>query len=99
MDDKEKALVERILNGDTGAFEPLVTPYRSALLGLAFRMTRNAEDAREVAQEALLRAFRHMRRLDVERSFRNWLRHPGQRRPTSRDASGDGSPRSPVSRL
>jgi RNA polymerase sigma-70 factor (ECF subfamily) len=73
MDDTEKELVEMVLSGRTEAFEPLVAPHRQALLGLAYRLTWNAEDAREVAQEALFRAFRHLRRYDPERSFRNWL--------------------------
>jgi len=62
-----------VLAGRSEAFEPLVTPYRQALLGLACRLTGNAEDAKEVAQEALLRAFRHLARYDTSRSFRNWL--------------------------
>jgi RNA polymerase sigma-70 factor (ECF subfamily) len=73
MDPREKDLVERVLNGDLAAFEPLVLPYRNPLLGLAYRMTRNAEDAQEVAQDAFLRAFKYLRNFDVERSFKNWL--------------------------
>jgi len=62
-----------VLAGRSEAFEPLVTPYRGSLLALAFRLTGNREDAKEVAQEALLRAFRHLARYDTSRSFRNWL--------------------------
>jgi len=73
MDDEEKELLAMVLSGRTEAFETLVAPHRQALLGLAYRLTWNAEDAREVTQEALFRAFRHLRRYDPERSFRNWL--------------------------
>ena len=62
-----------VLSGRTEAFEPLVTPYRGPLLALALRLTRNREEALEVAQEALLRAFRSLGRFDPARSFRNWL--------------------------
>ena len=62
-----------VLSGRTEAFEPLVTPYRRPLLALAYRLTRNREDAAEVAQEALLRAFRYLARYDPARSFGNWL--------------------------
>lgn len=62
-----------VLAGRTEAFEPLVAPYRRPLLGLAWRLTRDAEDAREVAQEALLKAFRSLAGYDASRSFRNWL--------------------------
>jgi len=73
MNETEKELVAIILSGRSEAFEPLVAPYRQSLLALAFRLTRNWEDAREVAQEALLRAFKYLARYDTSRSFRNWL--------------------------
>lgn len=62
-----------VLSGRVEAFEPLVTPYRGPVLALAYRLTRDREEAREVAQEALLKAYRSLRRFDVSRSFRNWL--------------------------
>jgi RNA polymerase sigma-70 factor (ECF subfamily) len=73
MNESEKELVEMVLSGRSEAFEPLVTPYRQPLLALAFRLTRNREEAKEVAQEALLRAFKYLGRYDTSRSFRNWL--------------------------
>jgi len=73
MNDSEKELIGMVLSGRTEAFEPLVTPYRGQLLALASRLTRNREEALEVAQEALFRAFRSLGRFDVSRSFRNWL--------------------------
>ena len=73
MDVKEIELAARVLAGDSTAFEPLVLPYRKTLFGLAYKMTGNREDALEVAQETLLRAFRHLGKCDFERGFRNWL--------------------------
>jgi len=73
MDEKENRLVELVLSGRREAFEPLVTPYRSSLLNLAFRLTGDAEEAKEASQEALLRAFRYLGTFNRRRSFRNWL--------------------------
>ena len=73
MNDRENTLVERVLNGDLAAFEPLVTPYRQPLLGLAYRITRNSEDAKEVAQETFLRAFKYLKSFDLEKDFKSWL--------------------------
>ncbi|MBP1660947.1 MAG: sigma-70 family polymerase sigma factor, partial [Candidatus Aminicenantes bacterium] len=73
MNETEKELIAMVLSGRTEAFEPLVTPYRGPLLALASRLTRNREEALEVAQEALFRAFRSLASFDVSRSFRNWL--------------------------
>jgi RNA polymerase sigma-70 factor (ECF subfamily) len=73
MNQTEKELVEMVLAGRKDAFEPLVLSHRQTLLALATRMTGNSEDAKEIAQEALLRAYRSLRRFDTSRSFRNWL--------------------------
>jgi len=62
-----------VLNGKAEAFEPLVGPYRQSLLSLAYRMTQNSEDSKEIAQEALLRVFRFLDKYDSRRSFRNWI--------------------------
>ncbi len=62
-----------VLAGRAEAFEPLVTPYRGPVLALAYRLTRDREAAREVAQEAFLKAFRSLRKFDASRPFRNWL--------------------------
>jgi RNA polymerase sigma factor (sigma-70 family) len=73
MNETEQELITMVLSGRTEAFEPLVTPYRGPILALAYRLTRDREDAREVAQEAFLKAFRSLDRFDLSRSFRNWL--------------------------
>ena len=62
-----------VLQGDGRAFEELVNPYKNSLLTLAFRLTRNEEDAKEMVQESLMRAFQHLEQFDHQRSFRNWL--------------------------
>jgi len=62
-----------VLSGRTEAFEPLITPYRGPLLAFASRLTRDREEALEVCQEALLRAYRSLARFDVTRPFKNWL--------------------------
>jgi len=92
MDEKENSLVEMVLAGNPGAFETLVTPYRQTLLSLAFRLTGNAEDAKEAAQEALMRAFRYLAGFDRNQSFRNWLLSilvNAARKLTSKNAPAD----------
>jgi len=44
-------------NGDHAAFTTLVAPHSSSLLRFALRFTRNVEDAEDVCQESLLKAF------------------------------------------
>ena len=73
MNETEQELIAMVLSGRAEAFEPLVAPYRAPVVALAYRLTRDREEAREVAQEAFLKAFRSLGRFDVSRSFRNWL--------------------------
>jgi RNA polymerase sigma-70 factor (ECF subfamily) len=73
MNDPDKELIGMVLSGRTEAFEPLVTPYRGPLLAFASRLTRDREEALEVCQETLLRAYRSLARFDVSRPFKNWL--------------------------
>lgn len=73
MNETETELIAMVLAGRTDAFEPLVTPHRGPLLALASRLTRNREEALDVVQEALLRAYRSLAGFDPSRSFRNWL--------------------------
>jgi RNA polymerase sigma-70 factor (ECF subfamily) len=100
MNETEKEFIAMVLAGRTEAFEPLVTPYRGPLLALASRLTRDREEALEVTQEALLKAFRSLGRFDPSRSFRNWLfqiaaneardrfRKAARERAAFRDAAG-----------
>ena len=62
-----------VLSGHSEAFEPLVTPYRNALLAMAYRLSHNREDAGELCQETLIRVYRYLRSFDFDRSFRNWM--------------------------
>jgi RNA polymerase sigma-70 factor (ECF subfamily) len=73
MDEKESHLIALVLRGNVEAFEPLVTPYRRSILNLAYRLSQDLEEAKEISQDTLLRAFRYLRTYDRKRSFKNWL--------------------------
>ncbi len=66
-------LVAAVLRGDRGAFDGLVERYQRPANSLAWRLLGNADDAQEVVQEAFLRAYRSLGRLDVPEHFRAWL--------------------------
>ncbi len=71
--ERDKQLVGRILDGDTSAFEELVHIYQSTVFNLAYRMLGERTEAEDAAQEAFLRAYRHMHRYDMKRPFKTWL--------------------------
>ena len=68
-----EALVERARAGDTAAFGELVRITSPACYALALRLVGNEHDARDVVQDAYLRAFRGLRRFRGEAGFSTWL--------------------------
>ena len=69
----DRALVAGARSGDGDAFRALVERHSRSLFRLAFRMTGNRQDAEDVVQEALLRAYRQLGRFDERASFGTWL--------------------------
>jgi len=71
---EDAALAERAQAGDRAAFTKLALRYRPALVALAFNRTRSFDDAEDLAQEALTRAWQHRGHLREATSFPTWLR-------------------------
>lgn len=71
--EEDERAVRAILAGDTEAFDALARAYRGKLLGICFRYTGNREDADDVVQEVLLRAYRGLSGFRGDASFRTWL--------------------------
>jgi len=59
--------------GDERAFRRLVEPYRHALEVHCYRMLGSAQDAEDMAQETLLRAWRALERFEPRVQFQTWL--------------------------
>jgi RNA polymerase sigma-70 factor (ECF subfamily) len=73
MPDRVAELVEAARDGDRAAFDELVRLTYLDTYTLAFRITGNEEDARDVVQEAYLRAFRGLERFRGEARFTTWM--------------------------
>ena len=69
----EAGLIRAVQRGDGDAFERLVRLYDQDVLRLAMNLLRSAEDARDVYQEAFLRAYRKIGSFRFECSFYTWL--------------------------
>ncbi len=67
------ALVDRAAAGESEAFDELVRLTRRDAFGLAYRLTGKEEDARDVVQDAYLRAFRSIGKFRGEARFSTWL--------------------------
>src|SRR5690606_329670 len=66
-------LVERTLAGDSGAFETLIRRWSPRLLAYARGLVPHTVVAEDIAQESLLRAYRHLATLQQPGQFGPWL--------------------------
>ncbi len=69
----ELALIRRIQAGDVNAFYDLVRPYERAVFLAAFGLVKNDADAEDVAQEAVLKAFKGLAHFRGDAKFSTWL--------------------------
>lgn len=70
---RDAAWVQAAVAGDSQAFGHLVEAYQRPAVSKAYRLLGNNEDAVEVVQEAFLRAYRALDRLNEPSRFGPWL--------------------------
>ena len=69
----ERALLQKCRAGDWDAYEPIVRAYEHRVYGMALGLVRNPEDARDLTQDVLVRAFEALELYDPDRPFLGWL--------------------------
>ena len=66
-------LIRRLRDGERDVFYQLIRPYERRVFAAAFAILRNEADAEDVAQEAMLKAFKYIRQFREESKFSTWL--------------------------
>jgi len=66
-------MLQAVLAGDGTAYQGLVEKYQNRVYAMIYGMVRNAEDARDLTQEAFVKAFRNLKSFRLESSFYTWL--------------------------
>src|SRR5687768_8364962 len=69
----DEELVARSMGGDLDSFNQLVLRWERPIYALAYRVIGREEDARDVAQETFLRAFRALGGFKGQAKFSSWL--------------------------
>lgn len=69
----DNELVKAAQEGDTQAFDKLIRHHKSRLIKYLSWMMRNPDEAEDVVQETLLRAYKGLRRFRGESLFSTWL--------------------------
>ncbi|ATD65113.1 RNA polymerase sigma factor RpoE [Neisseria weixii] len=75
MNDRQidQMLVERAQKGEQKAFEMLMSKYQRRLIRLISRFVKDEHEVNDVAQEAMIRAYRALPNFRGESAFYTWL--------------------------
>ena len=73
MPSTDEELVARSMGGDLDSFNQLVLRWERPIYALAYRVIGREEEARDVAQETFLRAFRALKGFKGQAKFSSWL--------------------------
>lgn len=65
--------VDKIIQGEVNAYARLVEKHKDMVYTIALRITRKKEDAEEIAQDAFLKAFEHLKEFKKQSKFSTWI--------------------------
>jgi RNA polymerase sigma-70 factor (ECF subfamily) len=66
-------LISRVRRGDVEAYNLLVSRWEKRVFNYLLRLTASAEDALDLSQDAFLKAYQNIRKLDDPARFGPWL--------------------------
>ncbi len=69
----ELVLIERILAGEKELFMELVRPYQKVVYSMAVSIVKSDNDAEDISQEALFKAFKNLSQFRGECKFSTWI--------------------------
>jgi RNA polymerase sigma-70 factor (ECF subfamily) len=72
-DDPDALMIQAVLDGDPEAYRVVVERYERRIYYVVYGMVRNPEDARDIAQDAFVKAFQNLHRFRLESKFYTWI--------------------------
>ena len=69
----DQLIVNKVLEGDTHAFNELVIRHQQYAFSIALGIVNNHEDAEEVAHDAFVKAFKSLKYFNRQAKFTTWL--------------------------
>ena len=71
--DEDLPLLDRFASGDREAFDELVKKYQRPLYAMLYRMVSDHDDAADILQKTLIKAFAGIGGFERRSSFKTWL--------------------------
>ena len=69
----DDALVKRVQDGDTAAFDELVLKHNQRIYGLVFHMTKDRDESYDLLQDIFSKAYRSINKFKGNSSFYTWV--------------------------
>ena len=69
----DRKLVQRVQDGDEGAFRELFEKYHRRAFAVAFGVVKNKQDALDIVQDGFIKVHRHIGNFQGSSSFYTWL--------------------------
>ncbi|WP_439127706.1 RNA polymerase sigma factor [Polaribacter sp.] len=69
----DQLYIKKVINGNTNAFVHLVDSYKDMVFSLAYKMTKNKQEAEEISQDTFVKAFKNIRKFKGDSKFSTWL--------------------------
>lgn len=73
MEPADLTLVGQVMDGDTAAFNRLISRWERAVYNFVYRVIGHEEDARDLVQETVIRVYNGLDRLKDPNKFPSWL--------------------------
>ena len=73
MNDRDKEIIQKVLDGDVQAFAQLIDRHKAKAMTLAVRILKNREDAEEALQDSFVRMYRSLSSFEWKSSFSTWF--------------------------
>ena len=73
MKTDDKKVIERVLKGDTEAFNILVRQWEKPIYNFILRMIGDRDEAMDLCQDCFMKAYRELRTLKDHDRFASWL--------------------------
>ena len=70
---EDAELLQRVLDGDGTAYRGLVEKYQTRIYQVVYGIVRNPEDARDITQDAFVKAYKNLGKFRLESSFYTWI--------------------------
>jgi len=66
-------LLIKAANGDTKAFEAIIIQYEKLIYNISYRIMGNAEDAKDISQEAIIKIYKNIKNCENIEHMRAWV--------------------------